>query len=252
MKKPSLDYFSVLVIGEKPDDIISNFDEMLELEEPYVLYQHKNKNQYRKQKIESYKQFLNTFDDTKSKNIIIDKINELKKMSDEQYYNSLSELYEFDKDKNILSMDNPNGRWITCEKGGRIYVDKLKDKTGKNISSGIVGEIDWLNIHRNIDSVNLYSRTWDLCVNKAEPKTGEDHVILNNMKSYQPYFKNFVGGKEQYVNYNTSFWTNAIVIDGEWIDIENKDYSDWIINFYDNFISKLGHNELVTIYECTK
>jgi hypothetical protein len=252
MKKNTLDYFSVLVIGENPDEIMSNFDEMLELKEPYVLYQHKNKNIYRKQKIDYYKQFLKTFDGSASKNIIITKINELKKMSDEQYYNSLGETYDFDKDNNIITIDNPNGRWITCEKGGRIFYDKLKDKTGKNIVEGKVCEIDWLKIHREQSLVELYSKTWDLCVNKLEPKTGEDNIILNNMKPHIDMFKNFVGGKEQYVNYNTSFWTNAIVINNEWFDMENKDYSDWIINFYDKNILSLSENELVTIYECTK
>ena len=157
------DYFAVLVIGEDPEAQIAKFDEMIDVE-PYVLYQYKDRSKIRKLQIEIYKNYLKTVNNLQERNLVIDKINELKKTSDEQYFLSLSELHQLDENKNIITSDNPDGKWLTCELGGRMYSDYLKDLTGKSITSGKKNEIDWSEIHLYKDIVNKYKRTWELCV----------------------------------------------------------------------------------------
>ena len=71
------------------------------------------------------------------------------------------------------------------------------------------------------------------------------------MRHLTDYFKNFKN-KEEYIKYNSSFFTNAVILNGKWIDMEDFDYSDWIINYFNNYISKLKNDELISIFECTK
>lgn len=251
MNNNKADFFSVLVIGDNPDEIIANFNEELELEEPYMLYQYKDRHIYRKKKIDIYKKLVKTVDDKNMVNMIIDKINELKSMSDEQYYLSLGELHMFDNDKNILTTENPNGKWVTCERGGRFFINKLVMLDGEYTTSTQVKNIDWEKIHFNYEEIKLFGRTWDLCVSKIKPENVGDENIISNMKQFPGYFDNYKN-KEHYIKYSTSFFTNAIIINGEWFDMENVDYSDWILNFYDKWIKNLDKNTLITIYECIK
>ena len=244
------DYFAVLVIGEDPEAQIAKFDEMIDVE-PYVLYQYKDRSKIRKLQIEIYKNYLKTVNNLQERNLVIDKINELKKTSDEQYFLSLSELHQLDENKNIITSDNPDGKWLTCELGGRMYSDYLKDLTGKSITSGKKNEIDWSEIHLYKDIVNKYKRTWELCVEGVKSETPTDSLIINNMRHLTDYFKNFKN-KEEYIKYNSSFFTNAVILNGKWIDMEDFDYSDWIINYFNNYISKLKNDELISIFECTK
>ena len=244
------DYFSVLVIGEDPEAQIAKFDEMIDVE-PYVLYQYKDRSKIRKLQIEIYKNYLKTVSNLQERNLVIDKINELKKTSDEQYFLSLSELHQLDENKNIITSDNPDGKWLTCELGGRMYSDYLKDLTNKSITSGKKNEIDWSEIHLNKEVVNKYKRTWELCVEGIKSETPTDSLIINNMIHLTDYFKNFKN-KEEYIKYNSSFFTNAIILNGKWFDMEDFDYSVWIIKYFERFISKMDNNELITIFECTK
>ena len=245
------DYFSVLVIGENPEEQISKFDEMSDASEPYVLYSYKDISKYRKLQIEVYKTYLKSTKDLQSRNLLINKINELKNISDDAYYTQLGEYQQFDPNKNIVTSDNPDGKWLTCEIGGRMYSEKLIGFDNKGITSGKKSEINWFEIHLKPEIVGKYQRTWELCVEKLQPKTTNDHLILNNMKNIVGYFENFLN-KEQYAKYNSSFFTNAIIINGKWLDMEDGDYSEWVINYFVKFISKLKGDELITIFECTK
>ena len=53
------DYFSVLVIGEDPEEQMSKFDEMIDVD-PYILYQYKDRSKIRKYQIDMYKNYLKT------------------------------------------------------------------------------------------------------------------------------------------------------------------------------------------------
>lgn len=245
------EYFSVLVIGENHYDIISKYDEYKDSNEYYILYKYNDRNKYRKKNIEFIKEYLKTVTDNKNRNILIDKLNELKSMSDEAYYLMMGELHTFDKDKNIITNENPYGKYATCEIGGKLYKDYLKNNNGENITSEKKKNIRWDYIHLNEEKYNLYKNTWDLCVNKKQPITPEEENIIRNMSLLKDYFSNF-NDCETYCKYNTSFFTDVIIKDGIWYSCEDSDYNEWVINYYDRFIKDIPDDELITIYECIK
>jgi len=246
-----LDYFSVLVIGDNPDDIMLKFDSMVDVKEPYLLYKYSDINNIRKNRIRIYEELLKKTVDPKTSNTIKEKIDNLKKTSDIDYYCELGELYQYDNDRNIVSIENPNSHWLTCEKGGRIFSDYLKDFNDNGLTSASKKDIDWSLIHLRQDRVNLYNRTWELCVDGKKPATDKEVNIVNNMKQFKSFFSNY-GNKNTYSKVSTSFWTYAVVINGEWLDMENESEFDWIMNYYDKFIKNENKNTLITIYECTK
>lgn len=251
MNKGTLDYFSVLVIGQNPDEQILKFDMMEDVKNPYIIYNYSDLNKIRKNKIKIYKELIKSINILKDKEVLLKKIDELKNITDEQYYFSLSELNMLDSNKNIISTENPDGKWLTCEKGGKIFSNYMKDNNDNGIISCKKNDVAWPLTHMKKDKTNLYDRTWELCVNDLSPETDKDKNIINNMKSYKIYFNSFKNKKE-YIKMSCSFWTYAVCINGEWVDMDDKDEFDWISNFYEKFIEKLPSDELITIYECTK
>lgn len=246
-----LDYFSVLVIGDNPDNEISKYDLTMDSDKPYIIYEYSDINKLRTNRMSIYNELIKTTNDVKMITAINEKINELKSMSDIDYYQELGELYSYDENMNIISNENPKGKWITCEKGGRIFSNYIKDFNGNGIQSGRKIDIDWELTNTNSDKVNTYKRTWELCIENSKPVNDKEENILKNMKNFKAYFSNFKD-KNEYIKVNTSFWTYAVIYNGEWIDMENTHEFVWVTNFYDMFIKPLPHDTLLTIYECTK
>lgn len=247
-----LDYFSVIVIGDNPDSEIEKYDSMRDVSKPYIIYKYSDIHKIRLERIKFYSEFMKNTKDLNIINGIKKQLNSLNSMSDIEYYSQLGELHSYDLDKNIISTENPFGKWITCDKGGRIFSNYLKDFNDNGINCAKECDIDWSLIHLREDKVNIYNRTWDLCVNKINPETDKDKEILKNMRKYDSYFKNFLN-KDEYVKVSSSFWSYAVIDNNKmWFDMENVDEFDWIINFYDKFIKDLDPNTLITIYECTK
>lgn len=252
MNDYKLDRFSVLVIGDDPDGQINKFDSSKVVDTPYILYKYSDLHKLRKLKIKTCEELIKSIGYGKNRNLIIDHINFLKKISDEDYYyGMLSELHSFDSDKNIITVDNPDGKWIGCEKGGKIFSNYLKDNNDNGVISAKKKDIDWSLTHMRQDKVNIYNRTWDLCVDKVEPENDKDRLILKNMSLYTNLFKQF-SNKEDYIKMACSFWTYAIVNNGNWADMDLIDERIWIPNYYNQFIDKIEDDELITIYECIK
>lgn len=246
-----LSYFSLLVIGDNPDEKVFKYDMMDDSDKSYIIYEYKDVPVLRKNRIFFYEEFKKKTVDKKIIDTINKQLNKLKSQTDIDYYTELGEYYTYDEHMNIISNENPKGKWITCDKGGKLFNSYLKDFNGNNITSGLKKNIDWNNIHLNENKVNLYSRTWDLCVNKIKPENDKDKQIISNMKLYTPYFKQFKN-KEEYTKYSCSFWTYAIIVNNEWFDMEEINEYSWITNFYDKYIKDLSDDTLITIYECTK
>jgi hypothetical protein len=57
-KEGMFDFFSVLVIGNNPDDILSKYDMMLDTKESYILYKYSDIKTIRKNRIKIYKDLL--------------------------------------------------------------------------------------------------------------------------------------------------------------------------------------------------
>lgn len=243
-------YFSTIVIGENPNDKICLFDEMLDVKE-YVLYKHSEKKKLKLEKIKIYSELIKTTRDKIQRGFIQNKINELKNMSDDEYFSSLSVFGEINSDGDIISTENPNGKWISCEEGGKIFSNILIDINGNYITSAKKKDIDWDLIHFNKDRIELFNRTWELCVENKTPNNIKDETIKENFKNYPEYFKNFKS-KDEYVNVNTCFWAHSVIYKDKWADAENKPQFEWMVNFYDRFIKNINDDELITIYECGK
>lgn len=250
-KQGLFDYFSVLVIGDDPDKQITKFDMNIDTSEPYILYSYDDINKLRVQRIKFYEGLYSNADSTQDRLIIDRKIKELNLMSDIEYYSELGEFYGFDENNNIVSNENPNGKWITCDRGGKIFSDYIKNRNGVSVTSEIKRNIKWDLLHLNEFEVLKYKRTWELCVDKKEPYTEVDERILSNMSKYKDYFKRFKD-QDDYIKQSCSFWCYAVVKDDVWEDMEDKDQGEWISNFYNRYLKDLNENKLITIYECTK
>ena len=249
MQKYNHKTFTVLVVGDNPEEVMSNFDDNNTVDEPYILYKRSDIGNIRVKKIKIYSELLKTLKGSDENKQLIEHISLLKSMTDEEYFESLSEYYQYDSEGNIISYDNPNGKWDTCDECGKIFPKPFITKDGKHVSSTNKKDIDWSLIHRNSERVALFSRTWDLCVDKMSPETDKDKLILHNFRQYPNYF-NIFGNKEWYVNYSTSFSADAIVINGIWVDKETHKDIIWVSDFYNNFIERVGDNELLTVFEC--
>lgn len=247
-----LDYFSVIVIGDNPDVEIDKYDSMRDESKPYIIYNYSDIHKIRIERIKFYTEFMKHTEDLKVINGIKKQLDLLKSLSDIEYYSQLGELYSYDSDKNIISTENPLGKWITCERGGKIFSNYLKDFNDNGVVSAKKSEIDWSLVHLREDKVNVYNRTWELCVEHKQQETDKDRQIVKNMMNYKPYFKNF-SNKNEYIKMSSSFWAYAIIDNNKmWFDMENVNEFDWIVNFYDRFIKDLAPDTLITIYECTK
>lgn len=248
--KGTLDYFSVLVIGDEPDEQMGKFDSMTDVSKPYILYNYSDIHKLRNNKLKIYQELLKKIKNSREKELISKKIDELKELTDQEYYQQLGELNSFDEHNNIISTENPDGKWLTCEKGGRIFSKYMLDYNGNGLVSGKKEDFDWSLFHMNQERVDLYTRTWELCVDNLKPETDKDRTILKNMAPYKAIFKTFKD-KTHYVKTSCSFWTYAIVVNGVWYDMCGENSDTWICDFYNKFIKALRNDELITIYECT-
>ena len=247
----TLDFFSLLVIGDNPDEQIMKFDTSSDIETPYIIYKYTDVGSIRKNKVKFYTELLSKTKDQNIRDKITQQLWNLTHTSDIDYYLSLSEYHSMDEDRNIVSTENPSGKWLTCDKGGRIYSNYLIDINGKPTSSDKKDQLDWRKFHLNEERVKMYDKIWELCVNNTTPKNESDRTIVSNIEKIPNYFDSF-NNKEMFINYSTSFWTYAVIVNGEWLDMENELDFDWVINYYNRFIKNLNENELITIYECTR
>lgn len=244
-------FFSLLVIDENPDDIILKYDMLTDVDTPYILYEYSDMKNIRTNKIKIYKEMSKKCNNKNTLIGIHREILKLKSMTDEEHYEYLGELNSYDSNKNIISTENPNGKWITCDKGGKLLSNYMKDFNDNGVISAKKSEIDWELTHLRSDKLNTINRTWDLCVNNIKPENEKDENIMKNMSKYKNYFSNFKN-KEEYCKMLCSFWTYAVIINGTWVDMEFENEFNWIINFYDIFIKNLDNNSKITIYECTR
>lgn len=245
-----IERFSVLVIGENPDNIIRKYDSSVECETPYIIYKYEDRKNIRATKIKIYEQLIGTYENERNKQLLIDEFEKIKQMTDDEYYATLLGSNELDSDNNIITTENRNGKFQSYEMGGKIYSKYIVNNDGNYTCSCKKNKIGWHILHRNKEKVKIYEKTWDLCVNNVKPIGSLEQKMFDNMSKYNGYFNNFKS-KEEYVLVSTSFFTNAIIFEDKWFDMENENQTDWICNFYDRFIEKIKNEELITIYECT-
>jgi hypothetical protein len=244
-------HFVCIVAGDNPDDLIRKYSKLLK-EGEYVVYHYKDAHVIKQKYIQAYEDVLEKYPNYELKTEIQATIDDLRTISDDEFYASLTAEYKKDEKTNdALSTENRNGKYTFCNIGKVLSVPFLT-KDGREVFKIKKNEVDWDNMHLNGGYV--YSRVWEMVMENSEPKDNHEQVLYDNMKDKIPYFNKFET-KENYITSNTAFWAYAFLSEETgWVDAisENTNQFEWMSNYYDKFIKNLPDDKLLTIYECHK
>jgi hypothetical protein len=246
-------FFSLMVIGDNPQELIEKYSFDHKTDEPYIKYEYLKADKYLNGAIKALDGILTNFDkigiEPNIKESLSNRIKVLKKMTPFEYYRELTNGMYYDENGNALTDENPNRKYKTA-RIGRNFALPLILKDGGETYSARCGDIDWNSMN---SSTELYEAAWEMVVDGREPKNENEEKVYESMKDKTTYFSKFEN-KEEYVLYSTSYWNYAVVDKNGWYDIDEyakNSEIDWVKNFYKNFIEKLNPNDLITIYECS-
>ena len=244
--------FTVLVVGDNPEELMSPYQ--IGLEAPkYIKYKYADAKKMRKNSIkvlteiitDPQKFSLNDF----HVNYFKEKIAHLNELSDFDYYREITDGLFYDENGDAWSDENLNGKWKTYSLGKNMFVP-LQLKDGSETNQAKVSDIDWPKMH--LANCHLYELAWDLAKGIIQPQNEQQKQIAQNMSKQENYLSNFKT-KEDYVLHNCAYWNYAFLNDKGWSDIDNSDDPNkWVATFYDKFIANLTENSTITIYECSK
>lgn len=244
-------FYSLIVVGENPDEMLKQYDLKLEVE-PYVKYHYKDAGKLKENAINLMQDVVDNTDKVGLTDMMIDylkdRIKNLKYMSDFEYYTSLTGELTYDENGDAISTENPNGKYVTCKIGRNLCIP-LKLKNGDEVFSAHVKDVDWDKMH--MVNKELYTIAWELFHEERIPQNNQEKQIYENIKNQKKYFESF-DCVEDYVNYNCSYWNYAYLDKNGWVDASDYRNYEWITTFYDKFIKKLKDDDIITIYECTK
>ena len=244
------DHRVLIVAGEDQEERLKDFSRLKEVP-PYILYREEDKQKLKKLKIKEWEIICR---DPKAFNLPAEYANEqlqeLIMMDDDDFYADLIAGYETDEDGNAISRMNPDGKYIAISRAGS-FAQPFILKDGTTSYSAKKSDIAWEEIHMNPEFVNLYERTWEMCVDGLKPESDVDNQVYENMKDKKDYFENFKD-KEEYVTSCSSFWAFAFLNDLDiWLDADDCPVSqfEWMSTYYDRFIKGLPDDTTLTIFE---
>ena len=240
----------LIVAGDEPDERVSDFSSLKEVP-PYVLYRYADVKQLKRLKIKEWEEICR---DPKAFNLpkeyAEEQLEELIMEDDDDFYADLIAGYETDEDGNAVSRMNPEGKFIAATRGGS-FAQPFILKDGTTSYSAKKSDIDWAQFHMNPEFINLYERTWEMCVDGLTPVSDMDKQVYENMKDKQDYFEKFKD-KEEYVTSCSSFWAFAFLSQADiWLDADDCPVSqfEWMSTYYDRFIKPLPDDTVLTIFE---
>jgi hypothetical protein len=153
----------------------------------------------------------------------------------------------------IYSIDNPNGKWDSWKIGG-IFYDKLVCKDLICRDSARLKDIAiWTEINdttKHLDTKASYQayRQWNVVVNGDTPRQKHEREWLKG-RNREWYLETYQT-KHAFVTTKTTFWTNDVLKDGIWYELEDeKDTVEWVRNYYDRFIKGLPDDTLLTVVD---
>lgn len=242
------DFFVTIVAGETPEELMKQYDKNITVE-PYVVYKYNDAHLLKQRYIDMCKALITNQDlDKKEQKELILTIDEIDKMSDEDFYLDYTQDYMLDaKTGDAMSNKNKNGKW-TSYKIGDLFSIPFKTLDGEEKYQARKKDIDWEQMH--LHGKEIYEMAWELVMDKRKPKNEHEQKIFENMKNRTGYFQKFEN-KENYVVNSTAFWGYAFLSEKTgWLQLEdNMNQFEWVSNFYDKFIVPLNENTLLTIYE---
>ena len=252
--------FSVMCVGDDPMGIMSRYDRNRKADE-HVKYRFEDAGRFREAAILTLEKMLENRDKFPSKGddyfgIMELRLENLKRMSDLNYYLEMTEGMNYDENNNALTDENEEGKWNKCRflESEEDSYQPLVLKDGRKTYSALNGNIMWENVHMPQSSVQTYSVTWDMVIDGKKPENKTEETIFGVMYDKKDYLLGF-GTKEIYVKYSTAFWCNAFVDENEWHDVTTDSHGDhkgWILNFYDRFVKDLSPDDKVTILSCER
>ncbi len=244
-------HFTLVVVGENPDELIKEYDSNKKVEQ-YTVLQFKNAGKLRQKYIKFYEEMLLKLEPTDPNYPLAEEqLKIYKEQSDVDFFVDITEGYDIDEETgDAVSDKNPNGKYDSCRLGKNFAVP-LINKNGEEVFSCTKNEIAWDKIH--LANKETYEFAWDSVMEGKKANTEEEKIIYENMKNRKAYFSTY-GSRENYVLSNTSFWGYAFLSEKTgWIELEDTiNQFEWVMEFYDRFILPLKENERISIYECIR
>ena len=244
--------FTVMVIGDNPEDLMKNYDINLKVE-PYIKYEFDKAEKIKENSISILNEIIKNYEAFNINKFQIDflkeRLKEIKNQTTFDYYSELVNGLKIDSDGNAWSDKNPNGKWQTYSIGKNFSVPLiLKDNT--ETYQAYNKDVNWKKLH--MVDVELYDLVWDMIHDVKKPSNEQEEKIYNNMKTNMSYFDRFKD-KKSYITHCCSYWNFAILTEEGWKDIDSaKKPNEWVANFFNMFVKQLKPNDKITIYECTK
>lgn len=245
-------FYSVMVVGDNPTELMAKYDKSKEVE-PYIKYRYLDAEKLHKNSIKIYEDLINNVNilalSEDQISALKEKLKSIKNMTRFEFYQMLTEGCSYDENGDAWSTVNPNGKWDAYQTGNHFSVP-LITKNGVETSSALNKEVNWKILH--MAEAAYYELVWDLAHEIVEPTNDSERQIRDNMINRKKYFSNFKS-KEDYVIHSAAYWNYAYLDENGWVSIddENVDEKTWIKNFYPRFVEKLNPNDKITIFDYT-
>lgn len=242
-------YFSVLVVGENPEEMLKQYDNHL-MVEPYIaIKKDESATLFNNAKI-ILATLLKCGKLTElQENTIKNELSHLNEINEDEYFAEISHGMKIDDDGNAISTKNPNGKFDYCKIGKRFSLPFILHD-GSKVSKCQVKDVDWEKMHQEKTNMHTYEVIWEMFKEGKTPETEEEKTLYANMQTLNNYFDSFKS-KEDYVEYNTSFFHYAYLDKNGWKDMDDViSAQEWISDFYYKFITKLNENDVISVYEC--
>ena len=241
---------SVMVIGDDVDSLMNKYKLNAKVPQ-YIKYYYKDAEVLKNKNIAYLNAILDINTDTindNQKDCLKNRIDELMAMSSDDFYFDLTYGLDYDNEYNALSIANPLGKWSSYKIGDLFspYLI-LNDGTMTHQSTNL--NIDWKKT--SSENIEMYSTAWDVIKGIIEPKTEIAKKIISNIDTIKTTLSPF-SLKEEYVKFNTTFWTYAVLDKNGWVDMDDSNYINWVLKFDERFINHLKPNDTITILEYKK
>lgn len=252
MGKSGSNVFTVMVIGDNPEELMMQYDLNLKVER-YLKYRyldaekmHKNSMTILGEMIKDPKRFnLNPI----NVDYLKKQLHTFEEMSSTDYYTMITNELYYDEKGDAWDDSNPNGKWSTFRIGRNLSIP-FTLKNGEEVYSAMYEDINLDKLF--MTNTDLYKTVWKLIIDGEEPIDEKERNIYNNMKGYYNHISKFKT-QDDYVQYNCAYWTYAVLTKDGWFDIDDENNEqEWIKNYYKRFVEVLKPNEKLTLFECTR
>ena len=286
-----MSHFTVLVIGDNPEEQLKPYDENIEMDR-YVSHTKEQLIKRKREEIKIYsegyyaeylkdkKKYVKECNNKNHIKYIEEEFPKRLTWTDEECYLDeirYCEKEDIGKDGEIYSTYNPKSKWDWYQLGGRWY-GLLKLKKGKTGTSGELGLMDScfndddehtdqakkgdIDFTPTKEIIKNLKRKWELIMEGKKPKNKEEKEILTWAYKKEYYLKEY-DSKEDYIKRESEFGTFAVLKDGVWYEkgsmgwfgcssATHNDSKKWDKSFFEKWIKNLSDETLLSVYDCHK